>query len=141
MIIVDANVCIYAVNESMAQHVGAHKWMEKALNGREPIGFAWVVLLAFLRISTLVALSPQPLGVRDAWNIIDEWLGAPAATVVAPTTRHSSVLRGLLTEIGVGGNLVNDAHLASLAIEYGAQIASFDRDFNRFGGVRSFVPG
>ncbi len=140
MVIVDANVLLYSANESMPQHASARAWIEEALNGDEPIGFSWIVLLAFLRIVTLPALSPQPLSVGDAFGLTDDWLSAHAATVVHPTARHSAVLHGLLAEAGTAGNLVTDAHLAALAIEHGARICTFDRDFARFKGLTSFTP-
>ena len=140
MVLVDANVLLYAVNEDMPQHARARRWIETALNGEEAVGFAWVVLLAFLRIATLPALAPQPLSTGLALDLVDAWLSAPAAIVVHPTTRHASVLRGLLVEAGTGGNLVSDAHLASLAVEHGARLCSFDRDFARFPGVPVFAP-
>jgi uncharacterized protein len=140
VVIVDANVLLYAVNESMRQHAQAKRWVEGALSGEEPVGFAWVVLLAFVRIATLPALSPDPLTPQDACGLVEDWLGADPATVVAPTARHLGVLRGFLEESGTAGNLTTDAHLAALAVEHGARICSFDRDFARFRGVRCFAP-
>jgi predicted nucleic acid-binding protein len=66
---------------------------------------------------------------------VDAWLGASPAVVVEPTPDHARIVRRLLGEIGVGGNLVNDAHLAALAIEHRCGIVSFDNDFGRFEGV------
>src|SRR5205823_2517563 len=99
-----------------------------------------MVLLAFVRLSTLPAIFIAPLGTATALDIVDGWLGAGAATVVEPTPRHAQVLRALLGEAGTAGNLVNDAHLAALALEYGARVCSFDRDFERFPGVKAVVP-
>jgi len=140
LVIVDANVLVYAVNESMPQHSRARGWLEEALSGHESVGFAWVVLLAFMRIATLPALFPQPLSTSDALGLVDDWLDAGPAVVVHPTVRHAAVLRSLLLEAGTAGNLVSDAHLAALALEHGTRICSFDRDFNRFPGVRVLTP-
>ena len=140
MVIVDANVLLYAVNEASPHHRVAKEWVDGALGGDEPVGFSWVVLLAFLRLATLPAVFPKPLGVDMALELVDDWLAAPAATVVHPTPRHARVLGGLLEASGTAGNLVTDAHLATLAIEHGARLCTFDRDFARFRGLRSFVP-
>jgi predicted nucleic acid-binding protein len=51
------------------------------------------------------------------------------------------VLERLLAPTGVAGNLVNDAHLAALAVEHRAEIVSYDNDFSRFPGVRWITPG
>lgn len=140
MVIVDANVLLYAVNESAPHHAAARTWIEGALNGDEPVGFAWVVLLAFLRLGTMSAVSPRALTIEDAFTVVEAWLGAGPATVVQPTSRHTAVLRSLLSEAGTAGNLVADGHLAALAVEHGARICSFDRDFAGFRGVTLFTP-
>ena len=140
MIIIDANVLLYAVNESMPRHARARGWFEDALNGSEAVGFTWIVLLAFVRLSTLRSLFPTPLPVTAALDLVDDWLAAPPAIVVHPTTRHATILRGLLSESGSAGNLVSDAHLATLCIEHGARICTYDRDFNRFSGLNVVTP-
>jgi hypothetical protein len=141
VIIVDANVLLYAVNETQAQHARARQWIEQALNGNEAIGFAWIVLLAFVRVATRRPLFPSALDVDTALDQVNRWLGAPPAVIVQPTTQHASVLHGLLSSVGTAGNLVNDAHLAALCIEHHARVCSFDRDFARFPGVNVIVPG
>jgi len=140
MVLVDANVLVYAVNESMTHHARAKRWVEEALNGTESVGFAWIVLLAFIRLSTLPAVFPSPLDVTTALDVVDAWLSARPAVVVHPTARHAALLRGLLVHTGTAGNLVTDAHLAALAVEHGARVCTFDRDFSRFPGVQTFAP-
>jgi toxin-antitoxin system PIN domain toxin len=134
--LVDANVLLYARNSASERHDRSLQWLDEALSGREPVGLAWISLLAFLRLSTKVALFPRPLEVPMALDQIRSWLASPAATVVEATSRHFDVLAGLLTEAGTGGNLVNDGHLAALAVEHDATVISFDHDFGRFPGVR-----
>lgn len=77
----------------------------------------------------------------EATAQVESWLGAPAVVAVTPTARHPSLLRGLLHETGTGGNLTTDAHLAARALERGAEIVSYDRDFARLEGVRHRLPG
>jgi uncharacterized protein len=136
MKLVDANVLLYAVNRDAARHELARSWLDRALAGAASVGLAWVPLLAFVRLVTKEGLFPRPMSVVDAMRQVDEWLARPAAHVLHPGERHAGILAGLLADVGVGGNLVNDAHLAALAIEHRAEIVSFDRDFGRFPGVR-----
>src|SRR5436190_7778266 len=117
MKVVDANVLLYAVNEDAPAHASARNWLDRALGGTDRVGFAWVVLLAFLRLSTHSAVFPAPLELADAGTIIRGWLAAPAAAVLQPSSRHADLLLGLLATTGASANLVNDAHLAALAIE------------------------
>ena len=135
MKLVDANVLLYAVNASEPRHDEARDWLDGALAGRETVGFAWAVLLAFVRLSTKVGLFPSPLPTSDALRQVREWLAQPPSLLVDPTSRHLGVLAGLLTETGTGGNLVTDAHLAALAVEHGGTVVTYDSDFGRFRGL------
>lgn len=140
MQVVDANVLVYAINEDAPHHSAARGWLETALSGQEPVGFAWVVLLAFLRLTTRRTVFPNPLTLQQAMGVLETWLAQPAAILLQPTPRHLGILHGLLAPLGTAGNLVNDANLASLAIEHGAEVVSFDPDFGRYAGLHWHVP-
>lgn len=137
---VDANILINAVNLRAAEHSPARHWLEVRLNGSESLGFSWAVLLAFVRITTKAGVMPAPLDLNEALQFVEQWLSQPPATIINPTPRHNAVLAGLLRSCGTGGNLVSDAHLAAQAIEHGATIISFDRDFGRFDGLNWRLP-
>ncbi len=136
MILIDANLLIYAVNRDSPAHRESREWLERVLQGAEPVGFAWVVLLAFLRLTTRRGLFEHPLSIKAALDIVDSWLDQPAATTVHPGRDHARILRQLLLTSGAGGNLTTDAHLAALAIEQNAELYSDDRDSRRFAGLR-----
>ncbi len=141
MLLVDANVLIHAVNQGSREHAVARDWLRRALRRNEAVAFAWTVALAFLRISTHPAVFPRPLSVAQASDALERWLEAPPAISITPTQRHLPLLRGLLERAGTAGNSVGDAHLAALALEHGATVVSFDRDFARFEGVSLRRPG
>jgi toxin-antitoxin system PIN domain toxin len=138
--LVDANVLLYAVNRDAPHHRAARRWLDQALAEPEVVAFAWIVVLAFLRLSTHPRVFPQPLSLHQATDVVDQWLSQPGALVLEPTQRHLSVLAGLLAEAGVAANHVNDAHLAALALEHHAELVSFDHDFRRYAGLRHSVP-
>jgi uncharacterized protein len=140
VLIPDANVLLHAVNTRSRAHEQAERWLLRSLRGQEVVAFAWIALIAFLRVSTSRTVFSPPLSAERATRQVENWLVAPAATIAEPTRRHFALLAGLLTTLGTAGNLVNDAHLAALALEHDATIVSFDRDFQRFEGVRSRVP-
>lgn len=135
MKLVDANVLLYAVNTDARHHDRSRRWLDGALSGGETVAFAWVALLAFVRLATKVGLFPSPLSVDGAMDRVDAWTAAPSAVVLEPTARHARIVRDLLREVGSGGNLVNDAHVAALAVEHRCGVISFDHDFGRFAGV------
>lgn len=141
MLLVDANVLLHAVNRAAREHEAARRWLSEAIGRGEAVGFAWMALLAFLRLATHPAIFPRPLAPGEATAAVEAWLAAPQAVLVEPTRRHIPLLRGLLIQTGTAGNLVSDAHLAALALEHDATVVSFDRDFGRFEGVRWRLPG
>ena len=136
----DVNLLIYAVDESSRHHAQARPWLEQTLSGTEEVGFAWLVLLGFLRIATNPAAFGNALTPARAFEFIDSWLDSSVATVVHPAERHPGLLRDLLMPLGTAGNLTGDAHLAALAIEHGAELCSHDTDFARFPGLRWHDP-
>jgi hypothetical protein len=136
VIVVDANVLIYAIDEDSSRHREAKAWIEKALSGKEVIGLTWVVALAFLRLTTRTGISAKPLSIEAAFDVLSEWFDHPNVSILQPGPQHAHILRTLLLQTGAGGNLTTDAHLAALAIEHGAQLCSFDHDFARFPGLK-----
>lgn len=141
MTVPDLNVLIFAYDERSPWHARAKAWLETAFNGDDTIGLAWIVIIGFVRLTTRPGALRNPLDLAQATAIIDYWLSFPQVTPVAPGEGHWRILRSLLQSAGVAGNLTNDAHLAALAIENGAILASFDYDFQRFPGIRLVVPG
>jgi hypothetical protein len=140
VLIPDVNVLIYAVNTADPHHPASRSWLEAALNGHERVGFDWVVLLGFVRISTHRSILPNPIATADAWDIVRGWVDRPISSVLVPDDAHLDRLAEIATRLGIGGNLVTDAHLASLAIGRRAQICSYDSDFDQIDGVIRITP-
>jgi uncharacterized protein len=132
MILVDANLLLYADNEASPHHEPAKLWWFAALSGTEPICLPWAVLYAYIRIGTSASAFARPLRLADAVARVQEWLEHPAVRVINPTESHWQIFKELLRAAGAKGNLVTDAHLASLAIEHGCELYSTDADFARF---------
>jgi uncharacterized protein len=132
----DVNLFLYAYDSRSSRHAAARDWLEQTLSGSETVGLPWIVLLAFIRLSTRAVVVERPLEVNTAIELVESWLDQPCVTVINPTERHAAVLRELLLPLGTAGNLTTDAHLAALAIEHGALLCSCDADFSRFGGLR-----
>jgi len=134
--LVDLNVLLYAVNRDSAHHEVIRRWWEDAINGDEPVGLAWVVLLGFLRLSTHPRVFPSPLDAGQAADRVEAWLAHPNVKIVRETDEQWRLLKSQLDETGTAGNLTTDAHLASLAIAHGATLVSCDTDFGRFAKLR-----
>ena len=136
MILLDANLLIYAHVESLPQHRAAHEWLDGQLNGVGPVGVPWPSLLAFLRIVTNPRVFEHPESTTEAWAQAAAWLACERVWMPQPGEHHSEVLARLLQLPGVHGNLVPDAHLATLALEHGLLLCSTDSDFARFPSLR-----
>jgi toxin-antitoxin system PIN domain toxin len=136
MILVDANLLVYAHVRSFQQHESARAWLDAQLNGNSRVGLPWHSLLAFLRIVTNPRIFQMPESMSDAWKQVEAWLDCEVAWIPEPMERHRHVLGSLLGASGMQANLVPDAHLASLAIEHGLTLCSTDGDFARFQNLR-----
>ena len=136
MILIDANLLIYSVNRDAREYRAAHEWLESTISGTETIGLAWIVILTFIRLTTMPRLFLRPLTVKEAVQTVENWLEQPGVTVIHPGERHAHILRDLLLKVGTAGNLTTDAHLAALAIEHHAELCTGDRDFAKFPGLR-----
>jgi toxin-antitoxin system PIN domain toxin len=140
LILIDANILLYAHDSTSPHHGSARMWIERTLSGSEPVGLGWITILAFLRISTTRGILKNPLSPSEAVIIVSEWLHRPAVTLLHPGERHWEILRNLIVEGQAPGPLVMDAHEAALAIEHGATLCTTDRDFTRFPGLRALNP-
>lgn len=140
MILIDANLLIYAVDSDSVLHRRARRWLEDTLSGTVTVGLAWPVMLAFLRITTRSGILRRPLKPEAALAYVDSWLRQPYVSAIAPGPNHWPILRNLLKSTGTAGNLTSDAHLAALAIELGSPVYSTDADFGRFPGVEHVNP-
>lgn len=138
--IVDANILLYATDESAREHTRARQWWEQQLSGTTRVGLPWASLLAFLRISTHPRASRNPMSGPQAWALIEQWLARDVVWLPNPTIRHAQTMAALVERYRVAANLVPDAHLAALAIEHGVPIVSADTDFARFNEVRWINP-
>lgn len=140
MKISDANLLLYAYNESAAQHERAKYWLEERMSSPEIFGLSWQIITAFLRISTNAKAFPLPFTLEEAIEIVEDWLLQPQVKILHPTERHWEIFSRLILEGQTNGAMMMDAHLAALAIEHGAVLATTDRDFVRFSKLKTVNP-
>ena len=136
MILLDANLLIYAHVNSFSQHAQTRDWLDAKLSGSGPVGLPWPSLLTFLRIVTNPRVFERPEPMAKAWRQVRAWLEVDVVWIPQPTLRHTEILETLLSAAGIQANLVPDAHLAALAIEHGLLLCSTDSDFSRFAELR-----
>jgi hypothetical protein len=140
MILVDANLLVYAHVKNMAQHAKAKAWLDAQINSPARVGLPWPSLLGFLRLVINPRVFNEPETLEDAWQRVGDWLDNPNVWIPQPTERHREVLASLLPATAGRPNLVPDAHLAAVAIEHGLTLCSADGDFGRFPRLRWVNP-
>ncbi len=140
MIVPDVNLLVYAVNQDAPHHERAGAWLEQMLSGSERVGLPWLVLIAFLRLTTHPHIFETPLTTPMALDYVTGWLAQPCVQPLEPGDRHWLILSQLLHQSGSAGNLTNDAHLAAIAIEHDASLHSADNDFRRFPELKFHNP-
>ncbi len=136
MILIDANLLIYAHVNTFPQHAAARGWLDGRLSGTASVGLPWPSLLAFIRLVTNPRIFEYPEAIDKAWQQVEEWLDCSPVWIPQPTDRHREALKTLLIDQSLRANLIPDAHLAALAIEHGLILCSTDGDFGRFPGLR-----
>jgi len=136
VIVLDANILLYAYDSSSAKHARARAWVERVFSEGTLVGIPWQTVSAFLRVVTNTNLPGQRFTTEEAAQVVNQWLEQPNVRFLGPGDEHWSLLRRMLIEGQARGPLVTDAQLAALALEHGGVLYSTDRDFSRFPGLR-----
>jgi hypothetical protein len=136
VIVLHANILLYAYDLQSKKHPKARAWVERVFSDGTPIGLPWQTVAAFLRVVTNPKLPGDRFTAEEATHIVDQWLDQPNVRLLAPGDQHWPILKQMLMEGQARGPLVSDAHLATLTIEYGSTLQTTDRDFARFPGLR-----
>jgi uncharacterized protein len=140
MILPDANLILYAHIKDLPQHKASKMWLEKVITDGKIIGLSWQVITAFIRIGTNPKLFKSPMTIAQVEKSLGALFALPTVELITPTDRHWKIFLKLLKDSKATGNFVMDAHLAALAIEYNARLASTDNDFKVFPDLEYFNP-
>ena len=138
--LVDVNVLLYAYNTGAPEHHSARKWLEQLMTGPDLVGLCWQTIMGFIRIGTNHRALLNPFSLKEVCEIVDDWLGQESVVMLAPGSRHWSIVSGFLVKGQARGPLAMDAHLAALAMEHGATLCTTDQDFSRFSGLKTLNP-
>jgi hypothetical protein len=140
VILVDANLLLYAANHAAPEHPRARQWLDEQLNGTSRVGLPWPALLAFVRLASNPVVLRQAVTPGEAWRQVEDWLACEPAWIPLPGVHHAEILGALIKPVWVTSRLVADAHMAALAIEHGLTLCSTDGDFAKFPGLKWHNP-
>lgn len=131
MKIADVQILFYAIDRTADLHSVAARWLEDAINAREPMGLAWPTIQQFLRLGTNPAY-PGSMADEEALDWVGDWIDA-GVEIVADSETTWALFHELVTATPrTLRNSIDDAHLAAIAISRGATLVSFDSDFAAF---------
>ena len=140
MILPDVNVLIYAFRKDVPQHAACNAWLNAMIDGDSAFGMSPLALGTVVRITTHPRTYRAPSTTAEAFEFCDYILGQPHCQVIEPGDRHWSIFRRLCMEAAVKGPRVTDAWFAALAIEWGCEWVTMDRDYSRFPRLKWSVP-
>ena len=140
MILPDVNVLIYAFRKDVPEHAICRQWLERVVSSDGRFALSPLALAALVRITTGPKLQPTPGSLGEAFVFCDYLLAQPNCQVVEPGERHWDIFKRLCAEANIKGPRVTDAWYAALAIEWGCEWITLDRDFDRFPGLKWSVP-
>ncbi len=140
MILPDVNVLIYAFRKDVPQHAVCRRWLASVVESDTRFGLSPVALSAVVRVTTNPRSYKMPSAIDEAFGFCEDLLGQPHCQIVEPGDRHWSIFKRLCGDTDTRGSRVTDAWFAALAIEWGCEWITFDRDFARFPGLKWQVP-
>lgn len=140
MILPDVNVLIYAFRQGVPEHAICRPWLDRVIESDARFGISPLSLAAVVRVTTNPRLYPAPTSLDAAFRFCDNLLSQDHCQIVEPGDRHFDIFKRLCTETNTRGPRVTDAWFAALAIEWGCEWVTLDRDFARFPGLKWQVP-
>ncbi len=141
MILVDTNVVLAAQRGDHPEHAVARPWFEQLADGTEQFGVPITVWGSYLRLTTNRRIFTVPTPIAEAFTFLEATRARPAHVTCEPGPRHFELLSRVCGDGDANGDLIPDAVLAAIALENGASVASFDRDFARFDDINWIRPG
>jgi toxin-antitoxin system PIN domain toxin len=135
----DVNVLVYAYRTDAGKHAAARDWIEKAADGASRFAMSKLTLAAFVRIVTERRIYPVPTALDNAFDFCNSILAQPNCKIIEPGERHWLIFQGLCIETNTRGGDTTDAWYAALAIEWGCEFVTFDRDFLKYPGLNCTI--
>ena len=133
---VDTNVLVFAEIETSPQHTEALSLLASLAEGAEPWAIPWPCVYEFLRVVTHPRVYHPPVPVETALGDLERIMNSPSLLLLHETERHPEIMARVVRDSEATGNLIHDAHIATLCLEHGvAELLTGDRDFSRFAGL------
>jgi hypothetical protein len=137
----DANILIYASDESSPFHRKAVELVGSFSVGADLLCLAWPTLMAYQRIVTHPRIFHRPLSPGKAWENVRNLLALPRIRAIGELPEFAEDYSKVTKAFAVRGNLVPDAHLATILRQHGVGVLySADTDFRKFDFLKIVNP-
>jgi toxin-antitoxin system PIN domain toxin len=137
----DANLLLYASNDSSEFHSRAKEFLMDREADSDILCLTWPVLMAFQRIATHPSIFSNPMSAETAWGNVQQLLKLPRARVIQETASFALDYAEVSKSAGIYGNLVPDAHIATILRQHGVRrFYTADTDFKKFGFLEVVNP-
>ena len=137
----DANILLYASDESSEFYARAQVFLNDRQEDSDILCLTWPVLMAFQRIATHPSIFSNPMSAETAWGNVQQLLKLPRARVIQETASFALDYAEVSKSAGIYGNLVPDAHIATILRQHGVRrFYTADTDFKKFGFLEVVNP-
>jgi toxin-antitoxin system PIN domain toxin len=137
----DANILLYASDESSEFYARAQVFLNNRKEDSDILCLTWPVLMAFQRIATHPSIFSNPMSAETAWGNVKQLLKLPRARVIQETASFALDYAEVSKSAGIYGNLVPDAHIATILRQHGVRrFYTADTDFKKFGFLEVVNP-
>lgn len=130
---VDVNILLYASDETCPEHAPAVSFPQHCASDGQVFCLAWLTVMSYLRMATHPRIFSRPLSPVEAAGNIEALMALPHCRVVGEHDGFWATYMQVTREVATRGNLVPDAHLASVLKQNGiGRLYTHDRDFRKF---------
>jgi hypothetical protein len=141
LIAVDTNILVYAHRRDSEWHESAAACVRDLAEGAASWALPWPCLHEFLAIVTHERIYTPATTAPKALAQVGAWLESPGVVLLSETAAYWDVLARLAGKSKITGPRFHDGRIAALCLHHGVrELLSADRDFSRFGDLRTRNP-
>ncbi len=129
----DVNILLYASDSGSPHQSRAQAFLNSCATSGEAFYLAWPTIMSYLRIATHPSIFDNPLSPSEVAANVEALLAVPTIRLLAEEEGFWKLYRTTTAETPARGNMVPDAHLATLLLQHGVNtIYTSDKDFLKF---------
>lgn len=140
MIVLDVNILVAGFRADHPHHDRVRPWLTATLASGAAVGVPDVVWVGFIRLCTNPRVFPVVSGIDETLAFVRAFEAQPGYVHLGGLRDGIEPLLQTVVASDAAGNLTTDAYIATIALSLAADVATLDRDFRRFDGLRVIEP-